>query len=190
MNKKDIRKKILAVRNAIIYSEYLTNSEKIANYFENYTSNLDIDSVFAYFPSNNEVNTKPVINSLLKSGVKVALPRVIDSNKSLMKFYYITSIEDVVPGYMGIYEPDINICKEAISKPDIVIVPGVAFDKNLNRIGYGKGYYDIYFSNSDKNSLKIAFSFDCQLLDNIDTDDNDVKMDVIITESRVLINDK
>jgi len=69
----------------------------------------------------------------------------------------------------------------------LIIVPGVAFDLNLNRIGYGKGYYDRFLSKVSKNVPKIALAYDFQVLESISEGENDIKMDMIITEKRIII---
>ena len=68
----------------------------------------------------------------------------------------------------------------------MVIVPGIVFDKNGHRIGYGYGYYDRFFHKLDANVKKIGFAFDFQVVDKIPEEQHDVPMDVVITEKRVL----
>ena len=72
---------------------------------------------------------------------------------------------------------------------DLIIVPGVVFDQNLSRIGYGKGFYDNFLSSIKKSVLKVGVCYDFQLYDNIPTGKNDVKMDLIVTEKRTVISD-
>ena len=70
---------------------------------------------------------------------------------------------------------------------DLIIVPGVVFDQNLSRIGYGKGFYDNFLSSIKKSVLKVGVCYDFQLYDNIPTSKNDIKMDLIVTEKRTVI---
>lgn len=90
--------------------------------------------------------------------------------------------EDLKQGSYGIWEPETQ--REYINKIDLVIVPGIAFDKNKCRLGRGKGYYDRYFMN--KRIKKIGIGFDFQLLDEVPTSSFDIKMDKVITPSHIV----
>jgi len=99
-----------------------------------------------------------------------------------MDFYYVNSLNDLTKGYMGILEPD--IINKALLPVDeysgLCIVPGVAFDKNCNRIGYGKGFYDRFFSVYKIKNVGLAF--ECQIVDKIQSEENDFSLDLVITE--------
>ena len=98
-----------------------------------------------------------------------------------MKFYQITSYDDLEAGYFGILEPK-EECKEVnVSENSIVIMPGVAFDRKGNRIGYGKGYYDKYFSRYPE-VYKIAIAFSMQIVDEIPADEFDIKANCVVTD--------
>ena len=87
--------------------------------------------------------------------------------------------EELKQGSLGIWEPDTQ--KEYLNSIDLVIVPGVAFDRDKSRLGRGKGYYDRYFIN--KRIVKIGVCFDFQLLESIPIDSFDIKMDKVVTNS-------
>ena len=103
-----------------------------------------------------------------------------------MQFYYIDSLKDLRAGTLGILEPtntDLAIPKEG----DLFIIPGLAFDKNKNRIGYGRGYYDKYFKEyKHVNFIKIALAFDYQIIREIPVDEHDVKLDRIISPKKTI----
>ena len=141
---------------------------------------LNCNDIYIYISIKNEVETKYIIEDSLKKGKKVAVPKII--NKEVMKFYYIHSIQDVKKGYFDTYEP-INIKSEAIpNKNSIFIVPGVAFDYNNNRLGYGGGFYDKYFNALTFKPKKIGIAYSFQIIEEVPTTKEDVKVDKLITE--------
>lgn len=141
---------------------------------------LDAEMIFCYIDAKGEVKTKELITYAWKHGKKVAVPRV---HADVMKFYLISSYDDLEPGCFGIMEPKRN-CMEVTEIPEksLVIMPGVAFDRNGNRIGYGKGYYDKYFFGYP-DLYKIAIAFEMQVIPGIPADKFDVKANCVITES-------
>lgn len=134
-----------------------------------------------------EVDTLRLIEESLKDGKIVGLPKVRGKE---LKFYRISKIEDLIFGEdFGIKEPKENI-ENLIDKNnmDLIIVPGVCFDEVKNRIGFGKGYYDRYLFDA-KNVVKVGICFDEQVLrdSNIPVDRYDVKMDMIITNKKIIL---
>ena len=94
---------------------------------------------------------------------------------------------DLFPGFKGIREPDPDSLRQLSADDlDLIIVPGVAFDSSGNRLGMGKGYYDRFLKHLRPSALKIALAFENQIVASIPWDDNDIKMDMIITEERVI----
>ncbi len=130
-----------------------------------------------YSSFNGEVATEEIFSYLKKSGVKVVYPKVIRT--SVMEFYSIRDLRDLVKGTYGILEPPL---KEEKTEPDIIIVPGLAFSEDGDRLGYGGGYYDRYLEG--KNVLKIGLCYQ-DLIANIETDEYDIKMDYVITEEKI-----
>ena len=144
--------------------------------------------IAGYYPSNYEVNILEFLEKALKKNFKVALP-VIKSSSS-MCFKSWTYKEPLSMNSFGIPEPH-KIKKEII--PDIILVPLVAFDGFLNRIGYGKGYYDrslskIKIKNKNMITLGIAYSF--QKSSKIPINKFDIKLDYILTEQEIISSNK
>ncbi len=138
--------------------------------------------IFTYFGVNNEVETKALIEFALGEGKRVAVPKCF--GKGLMRFYAINSIGELKLSSLGLWEP---FLLEHEALPDLntlLIVPGVVFDKKLNRMGFGMGYYDRYLA-SHTYDKAIALAYTCQVLSEIPTQPWDVKMDAIITEDHV-----
>ena len=106
---------------------------------------------------------------------KVAVPKVIGND---MYFYYINSLDDLEKGYFGILEPTTSKLVKDFNNT-VCIVPGICFDKNNNRIGYGKGFYDRFLQN--KNIYTIGLSFKECLIEDTNASQNDIKLKKIIS---------
>lgn len=191
MTKDTIRKEILSARDILnpMVRDMLCNT---------ITDNLirskafdEAHIVFLYSSFRNEVDTVEIIEYCFKMGKKVALPiSYMSAGLPKMEFYFINSRTDLISGYKGILEPDRR--KQSVIKatcmPDVIIVPGVAFDYDMNRIGYGAGFYDLYLQENGYNTkgmkpYLIGLCYDFQTGYDITPDVNDVKMDIIITEN-------
>lgn len=139
------------------------------------------DRIYTYVSMDNEIDTIMLIDYSLSIEKRVFVPRV--SGKD-MEFYEISDISELNPGYMGIYEPDINGKEPDYSRTGFMCMPGLAFDKSYNRIGYGGGFYDRYLSVENK-LYKAALAYEAQLLESIPAQDGDVRPDMIVTEESI-----
>lgn len=134
---------------------------------------LKSDLILIYVSNNEEVDTLNIINYFL-SFKKVAVPR-IDNN--IMNFYIINSLDELKKGYFNILEPITN--NKVLSYDNsICITPGICFDKNGYRVGYGKGFYDKFFFKN--NIYKIGLCYSECIVENIITDKYDIKVDKVI----------
>lgn len=179
--KKDIRKRVLELRNAMTEKEWEEKSYKI---YKNLTSHpffLESKEIYVYIDFRKEVGTRKIIESAWKDGKRVAVPK-IEGKK--MTFYYIQSWKDVEKGHWGIEEPQTGILAEA--EDACVIMPGSVFDWNRNRIGYGGGYYDTYLETRPK-CRTIAIAYEFQVLKEIPTEEYDIKPQCIITEEKIYV---
>lgn len=139
--------------------------------------------IFLYYGYGDEVQTGKLMEAGLSEGKRIFLPRVV-SDKDMV-FIEISSFEELKAGAYGIPEPVYNekkICREV---PELVAVPCVACDRRGGRAGHGKGYYDRSLC-AYKGVPFVCLAYDCQLLDSIETDGNDIGMDIIITEKEVI----
>lgn len=139
------------------------------------------DRIYTYVSMDNEIDTIMLIDYSLSLEKRVFVPRV--SGKD-MEFYEISDISELNPGYMGIYEPDINGKEPDYSRTGFMCMPGLAFDRSYNRIGYGGGFYDRYLSVENK-LYKAALAYEAQLLESIPAQDGDVRPDMIVTEENI-----
>ena len=161
--------------------QQLTDKEKeieAANVFEKIEALpefINAHNIMIYWSMPDEL---PTHNFIIRwSKKKTMLLPVVKGDDMLIKPF--STKEELKQGSLGIWEPDVQ--KEYLNSIDLVIVPGVAFDRDKSRLGRGKGYYDRYFIN--KRIVKIGVCFDFQLLESIPIDSFDIKMDKVVTNS-------
>ncbi len=174
VSKKSLRNYALSLRKEIINKKDLET--KVINNVLNNKKVLEANNILIYVSLDMEVDTKVLINKLWNLNKNIYVPKV---EGSIINFYKIDSFNDLVIGSFGVLEPITNI----IYKDDnnsCCIIPGLFFDKNNNRLGYGGGYYDRFLEN--KNIYKIGICFSTFIVDNLITDKYDIKMDEVITE--------
>ena len=175
MEKKAIRNEILAIREALSKEEVQKKSQIICEQLMKMSCFEYAKWIYGYMPIRNEVNICPFLEYLMKKGKKIALPRV---NGDSMEFYQITSFEDLEEGSFHIPEPK-KECPKA-EAGGFILIPGVAFDREGGRIGYGKGYYDKYFSSHNQALIKIGIAYTIQLIEIVPTTPTDVKLDGLV----------
>lgn len=139
--------------------------------------------IFTFVSYKNEVDTHKFIEYALGEGKIIGVPRVISKEEG-MEVCKIEDFNDLEKGYYGILEPKNHCDKISHKDIDLVIMPGVAFDKERGRIGYGGGFYDRFLKTMDENIPKIALGYDFQIYDVVPIEEFDVKPDKIITPHR------
>ena len=180
MKKSKIRKKILQLRKKNYFKNSLFDSKKILKFLEKLKFKRKI--IGGYYPYNYEIDILGLLNELEKKDYMLSLPK-IRKNKQ-MNFYDWSFKDPLSINTYGIPEP---ISKKKVY-PEILLIPLVAFDNELNRLGYGGGYYDRYISNlsNKKNIIKIGFGFSFQKINKLPTNKYDKKLDYIITEKNFI----
>jgi len=178
--KKSLRKKILKIRKKINSNSNKIDFIKIFNLIKKQKKIKK--NIGGYFPVNNEIDDLEILKKFEKKKYKICLP-VVKKNFD-MDFYNFSFKEPLIVNKYGIPEPK----KTNIVYPDIILIPMVAFDKNLNRLGYGGGYYDRIIEKlmKKKNFLKIGLAFSKQKINNLSISKYDKKMDYIVTEKYIL----
>jgi 5-formyltetrahydrofolate cyclo-ligase len=186
--KNEIRRRILGKRNALSASEVLKRSLVIQHRVMDLSQYKSAKIIGAYFPIGSEVRTEYLIESALNSQKVVLLPKVASNNITLSRVFK-ADIRDnkLVEGRFRILEPPRSSWYNAQKNIDLLIVPGIAFDKYGNRIGYGRGYYDRFIKQKDFR-LSIGLAFQFQVLDDaLPRCDFDQKLHAIATERNVLV---
>ncbi len=178
--KKELRKKILGIRNNMLKEDVENNSRIITDKIISLDIYKQSKVVFIYMDFNNEVMTSYLIRHMFSDKKRVVVSYT-DTVNNVLILSEIIEKADMILNPFGYYVPK-NILPVAIEEIDLVIVPGVVFDKNLNRIGFGKGYYDKILNKLKSSAKKVAVAHEFQVLENIPSEEHDVKMDMIITE--------
>lgn len=176
-----IRKQMKQLRADMTRTERFEKSMQIFEQLITVPEFKRADRIYTYVSMDNEIDTIMFIDYSLSLEKRVFVPRV--SGKD-MEFYEISDISELNPGYMGIYEPDINGKEPDYSRTGFMCMPGLAFDRSYNRIGYGGGFYDRYLS-VDNKLYKAALAYEAQLLESIPAQDGDVRPDMIVTEESI-----
>ncbi len=183
MEKKELRKKILAVRNRLAANELVFKSEEIKKkLFAREDFRLKRNIMF-FLTFGKEVRTEAMVRESLAQGKKIIVPKIDKKSNTLILSWLHDYDKDLASGVWGIPEPHAAALRPI--KPeevDLVIVPGVAFDRNGNRLGYGGGYYDRFFTRLRKEVPLVALAFDCQVVEYIPTGRFDKKIGCLITE--------
>lgn len=139
-----------------------------------------------YMPMPDEPDIVPLIRWWQERGLPVALPRTLVGEKRL-EFRRITRLDaDLQIGAFGIREPKPSCPLVAPEEIRLIVVPGRAFDECGNRLGRGLGYYDRFLKRLPQDALKVALALEAQIVPRIPTQPNDVPVDVVITERRIL----
>lgn len=182
-DKKEIRKKHLAIRNAMSESEKHEKSRKICDNLLKSGWYAKTDWIFGYYPLGKEADCLTFLRQALHDGKHVALPRT--GTDCTMEFYEITSFAQTLEGAFHVMEPTVE-CRR-INPMDLydqqvaVLVPGVVFTPTGSRYGYGKGFYDRYFARFAKLN-RYALAYENQLEPELEVLDTDIKMYRIYTE--------
>lgn len=180
MDKRLIRESILNIRDNLKIEDKKLMDTKIKDLLINKQYYKEATGIFIYVGFGSEIETTAIIEKILRDKKRVFIPRTNIKEKT-MDAVEILSLDNLEKNIYGIYEPRIGL--KAISKEeiDLVILPGVAFDKQGGRIGYGGGYYDKYLSKIHSNVLKVALAYDFQIIDKIPLESHDILADRIIT---------
>ncbi|MDI1472324.1 MAG: 5-formyltetrahydrofolate cyclo-ligase [Thermodesulfovibrio sp.] len=180
--KRVLRKRMIEIRNNIEITKKKQKDEKIASKFLDFLENNSFKSVLLYASFGSEVDTWKIFELCKKLSIKTAFPKVNEKDKSL-DLYWIESLKELSEGYKSILEPCTEK-KASLNDIEVIVVPGLAFDRNCYRIGYGGGYYDKLLSK--KTGLAVGLAYEEQIINEIPIDKHDKKLDFIITDERVI----
>ena len=181
--KKKLRETFKVERKKTFLENGVNFSEMISSHFINWFANQkNIKNVAFYYPINTEVDPFPIIHLLKKKSLKHCLPVICKLNAPLI-FREWKKDTKLINSNFGAKIPSTGI--EII--PDLIFVPMVGYDNNLNRLGYGGGFYDRYIEKNSKlkKIIKIGLAFSSQKIKKLPTDKFDKKLNKIITEKKI-----
>lgn len=137
--------------------------------------------IFCYVSTENEIDTRAVIQRTWADGKRIAVPRCI--RKGIMELYEIHSFNDLENGAYGILEPKMDCNTVSVNEIDFGIIPCVSCDRDRNRLGHGGGYYDRYLAQSD--FVTAALCREQLMLDHVITEAHDLPVDIVISEKNI-----
>jgi len=183
MPKRSLRQPMLSRRRALPATEARSASRLVQQALIATGEFAEARVVALYAPVHNEVETSEVMRAALASAKMVLFPAVCSGR---LEFRRITDPSLLQRGAFGIPEPDAACPAHSPEEADLVVVPGVVFDMSGRRIGYGKGYYDKALHRLEGKGKLVGFCYDFQLVEEIAEEPHDVRMDMIITDRRVI----
>jgi 5-formyltetrahydrofolate cyclo-ligase len=180
VNKFQIRKKILKIRKNNFSKNLKINTNNFFSFLKINTNS--VINLGGYYPSNYEIDDLEILDLLEKKKFRLSLPVIKKNNQ--MDFFKWSNNDPLKINKFGIPEP----ISSKIIYPDILLVPLVGYDNNLNRLGYGGGFYDRYIEKIEKKKkvMKIGLAFSYQKINTIPLDKFDKKLDFLITEKEIL----
>ena len=178
MNKSEIRKRIKQKRKKNYFKNLSINQNKFLKFLK--SNDLTNKIIAGYYTYKYEIDVVKLLKFLENKNYKISLPKI--KKKNQMNFFEWSFDDPLSINKYGIPEP---ISKKIIY-PDVLIIPLVAFDNELNRLGYGGGYYDRYLAKSFKKKriIKIGIAYSFQKLNKIPINKYDIRLDYIITEEK------
>ena len=175
VNKKELRQAIRTQKRAMTEEEIIRKSAALAEKFLASDAYKQARTIYGYLPYNQEVRTGPMLEQALRDGKQVAVPKCYGDE---MKFIVLEDLSLVEKGYAGIPEPIAN--GPAADDPHaLVLMPGLAFDPQGHRIGYGGGFYDRFLA-SEPEHPTLALCYDFQMLPHVETEEFDIPVDCVL----------
>lgn len=175
MNKQELRKSIREQKRAMSIEEIEARSAELLKKFVASPQYQAARTLYGYLPYNQEVRTVPILEQAQKDGKRVAVPKVYGDD---MKFLYLDDLSRVEKGYSGIPEP-IDDEPVADDETALVLMPGLAFDPQGHRIGYGGGFYDKFLAREPGHPT-VALCYSFQVLPQLETEEFDIPVDAVI----------
>ena len=175
MDKKELRRSIREQKRAMTIEEIEQRSARLGQLFAASEAYKNAKTIYGYLPYNQEVRTVPMLEQALKDGKRVAVPKCYGDE---MKFIFMDDLSRVEKGYANIPEP-IADGPIADDETALVLMPGLAFDPQGHRIGYGGGFYDKFLSR-EPNHPTLALCYDFQMLPVLETEEHDIPVDYVL----------
>lgn len=176
MDKKEIRAIVRTQKRAMTNEQIDAASENLGKLLRESELYKACKSFYGYLPYNQEVRTVPMLRQAQLDGKRVAVPKCYGDT---MRFIWLDDLDAIAPGYCDIPEP---IADEPIADDTtaLVLMPGLAFDPEGHRIGYGGGFYD-KFLEAEPNHPTLALCYDFQMFEHLDVDSHDIPVDEVLS---------
>ncbi len=175
MDKQALRRQIREQKRAMTEEQIVAASQRLGQLFAQSAAYQQAKTIYGYLPYNQEVRTVPMLCQAQKDGKRVAVPKVYGDE---MKFIYMEELNRVEKGYAGIPEP-IDDEPVADDPTALVLMPGLVFDKEGHRIGYGGGFYDKFLAAEPEHpTLALCYAF--QMLPHLETEEFDIPVDTVL----------
>ena len=175
MDKKALRAEIRAKKRALTPAQIEDASRRLAALLFDHPAYQAAKSVYGYLSYNQEVRTADILRQAQADGKRVAVPKVFGET---MKFLWLDDLSAVAPGAYNIPEP-VADGPEADDETALILMPGLAFDPEGHRCGYGGGFYDKYLA-AHKEHPTIALCYGFQMYEHLDVDEFDIPVDAVI----------
>ena len=175
MNKKEMRAIIRAKKRAMTETQIVSASRNLGVLFRQSQLYKNAKSIYGYLPYNQEVRTVQMLEQAIADGKRVAVPKCYGDE---MRFIWMDDLTRVAPGYANIPEP-IADGPIADDETALVLMPGLAFDPQGHRIGYGGGFYDRFLAEEpDHPTLALCYGF--QMVEHLETESFDIPVDQVL----------
>jgi len=185
--RSSLRKRILALRRAQSSRDIEKKSGDIRGNLSTFVPFCQAETILFYLAMKDEVQTEKMIEESLQKGKRVVAPSIDWQRKEILPSEIKDLTKDIEIGVLKIPQPKNNLYSPfSPVNIDMVIVPGVVFDRKGNRLGFGGGFYDRFLGKlSDKTEL-VALAFELQLVENVPSQSHDVAVDYLITERGII----
>ncbi len=175
IDKKTLRQMIREKKRTMTTGQILCASSRLAELFVQSELYRQAKTIYGYLPYNQEVYTVPMLERALRDGKRVAVPKIYGKE---MRFIYMNDLSQVAKGYAGIPEP-IADGPVADDPTALVLMPGLAFDPQGRRIGYGGGFYDRFLA-AEPEHPTLALCYEFQMLPHLETEEHDIPVDCVL----------
>jgi len=185
--KKEIRHQVLSRRDSLSTDERINLSRKICNNLLSLDEFKSAKTVHFFLTTRSEVITEEAVRRSLLLGKDVVVPVMDKKHRRIMLSKLSDYDNELMIMHHGIHEPKPEFVRHVnLNEVDLMVLPGVAFDKSGHRLGYGAGYYDRLLEEEHTRPVLTALAFELQIVDQIPVAGHDVHVDIIVTEDRVI----
>lgn len=187
MSKSELRKNVLKARGALLPVEVAEKSARVAERLLGMEEYRKASTIMAYLDFRNEVQTGGLLERAMAAGKRMAVPVTDIANRRLTPALLKHFPGDLQPGAWGILEPKPECMRPLEPEElDLVIVPGVAFDVDGNRLGYGGGFYDRFLLRTRPDTVYLALAFELQVRPEVYPGSHDIPVHYLLTEDRLI----